>query len=269
LTANGRALAGRGRLRERALRREDLVGCQVGGDSSWLVEMAALAGYDYATLDLEHEAIGEAEAAAFARTCDAAGIGSVIRVPVSHRMEAVLNTGVSGVMAPNVNTPQAARELVELTRYHPLGRRGYSSSVRSVDYGMGGDPQAALRKANEQLLVIAMIEDHRSLDVLDEILDVPGIDAIRVGPGDLAQSMGFPEKAEVATIADQIIRRVVARGKIAGLGSYVGAGAPGEALEEVARHKNLGATLHHVALTRVIGRHLTHLRHDLDGALTT
>lgn len=260
--------ADRGGLRERALRRDNLVGCQMSGDGAWLVEIAALAGYDFATLDLEHEAIGDAEAAAFVRSCDAAGIGSVIRVPVSSRLEAVLNTGVSAVMAPNINTPEAARELVEMTRYHPLGRRGYSSSVRSVNYGMGGDPQAAFRRANDQLLVIAMVEDRAALDVLDELLDTPGIDAIRVGPGDLAQSMGFPPKQEVAAVADEIVRRVVAAGLVAGLGSFVGSDAPAEALKEVARQSDLGATFHQVVLTRVLGRHLAGLRSTLGAAIS-
>jgi 4-hydroxy-2-oxoheptanedioate aldolase len=262
-------MSGQASFKARAMARETLIGCQVGGNVPWLIDLIALAGFDFAALDLEHEPITDASAAEFVRACDSAGIPSVVRVPLGERIEPLLNSGASGIMVPSINTAQAARELVHVTRYHPLGRRGYTSSVRSVNYGLGGDVQAAFRRANENLFVIALIEDESAIAELDDILAVPGIDAVRVGPGDLAQSMGFPGAERVAAVAEEIVKRVVSAGLVAGLGSFVGgdsAGAPAR-LAEVVHQREIGATFFQVVLNRIIGQHLVELRGTMEGVL--
>jgi 4-hydroxy-2-oxoheptanedioate aldolase len=210
----------RASLRQRLLAGETLLGCMVSDPAPWLVETAALAGFDYVTLDMEHEPIPVDVAARFVRTCDAAGVHSVMRVPFGDLIEPLLNSGASGVQVPGINSPAEALRLQELTRFHPLGQRGYTASTRSASYGLGPDAGTYMRLANEGVLVIAMIENIAAVNDLEAIVAVAGIDAFYVGPNDLAQSMGFPEAAVVQRVVDDVIGRLAAAGRPAGLGFY-------------------------------------------------
>jgi 2-keto-3-deoxy-L-rhamnonate aldolase RhmA len=250
-------------LRDRALSGEPVLGCLVSDATPWLAEMAALAGFDFVTLDLEHEPVTDENAAAFVRTCEAAGVPPVVRVPFGHRIQRLLNCGAAGIQVPGMNSAAAVRELVRETRFHPVGRRGYTVSTRSALYGREADDQAYFRSANERLFVIAMIEDIAAVGELDEILAVEGIDAFHIGPGDLAQSMGFPPRDEVTAVVDEIIGRAVAAGRVIGAGAYAGTSP-----ESLARQRADGVSMFTVVLNRMLARYLADLQSAVRGALS-
>jgi 4-hydroxy-2-oxoheptanedioate aldolase len=98
-----------------------------------------------------------------------------------------LDAGAYGIICPMVNTPEAAAAQVAACRYPPLGERS-NGPIRAAAYGAAGDYQLT---ANDDVLVIPMIETRRAVADIEAILDVPGIDAIYVGPSDLAFTHGL------------------------------------------------------------------------------
>jgi 4-hydroxy-2-oxoheptanedioate aldolase len=117
-----------------------------------------------------------------------------------------------------VNTKEQCEALVSACRYPPKGTRS-NGPIRAGAYGSPGEYQ---KTANDEILVIPMIETRAALDNLDAILDVPGIDGVYVGPGDLGFSLGMVpkldrEEPEVLQIYERLIRETNKRGLYAGI----------------------------------------------------
>jgi 4-hydroxy-2-oxoheptanedioate aldolase len=116
---------------------------------------------------------------------------------------------------PRCSTAEDLKEVVKWTRFHPLGERTFYNRGRSGNYtvGLPGHAEWA-QEANQELLVIAMIEEVKALDNLDAMFAVPGIDVIHLGHMDLWQSMGMPPDMKgVYKLIDEIATRGVAAGK--------------------------------------------------------
>ena len=177
-----------------------------------LVEIIALAGFDFVMLDGEH-------GAAFTRlpellcACEAAGITPLVRVPSHDRSVLLppLELGAAGLQVPFVNTPEQARALVRETKFPPIGERGVSVITRAARFGFV-DGQRYRRDANRATMLSVQIESREGAENAEAIAAVEGVDMVFIGPADLAQSLGH--RADVITepthrvIAD-IIRRVV------------------------------------------------------------
>jgi 4-hydroxy-2-oxoheptanedioate aldolase len=211
-------------VRENLLRRllaEDrpAVGCLLAYDAPWLVDVLGLVGYDYVVLDVEHEPFGERAVAALIRAADAAGIPAIVRMACTDRLVPFLNLDAAGVQIPDLRGAEHAREIVETVRFHPLGRRTYYSQTRAGDYGVRIEEPAWTQKANEQLLVIAMLEDVQVIEELDAILEVSGIDAFHIGVMDLAQSMEYPPKEKLDAVVEDVIRRCRSAGRHVSVGA--------------------------------------------------
>lgn len=183
------------------------VGCLLAYDAPWLVDVVGLVGYDYVVIDVEHEPFGEPAVAALIRAADAAGLPSVVRMACSDRLVPFLNLDAAGVQIPDLRGADHAREIVETVRFHPLGRRTYYSQTRAADYGIRIDEPGWTHRADEQLIVIAMLEDVHVIERLDDILEVRGIDVFHVGVMDLAQSMEYPPKERLEAVVESIVRR--------------------------------------------------------------
>lgn len=180
--------------------------------STDLVEIIGLAGYDYIMLDGEH-------GAAFTRlpellvACDAAGLTSIVRVP-SHERSVLLpplELGAGGLQIPFVNNAAEARAIVAETKYPPLGGRGLSAVSRAARYGFV-DSRRYRSVANRETLVVVQLETREAMANAAEIAAVPGVDAIFIGPTDLAQSLGEPTgrlTAPTIKAIQQIIQAVL------------------------------------------------------------
>jgi 4-hydroxy-2-oxoheptanedioate aldolase len=130
----------------------------------------------------------------------------------------VLDAGAYGVICPMVNTPEEARNLVQYSKYPPQGTRS-NGPIRAGVYGEGSSYQ---KTANDEVLVIPMIETKTAIENITAILDVPGIDGIYVGPSDLCFSYGMEPKLDVEDpfilgIYDKLLKETAKRGIAAGL----------------------------------------------------
>ena len=100
----------------------------------------------------------------------------------------MLDAGAYGVICPMVNTRQEAEAFVSYVRYPPVGKRS-NGPIRAGIYGQGTTYQST---ANDEILCLPMIETGEAVENLEAILDVPGVDAVYIGPSDLGFSMGLP-----------------------------------------------------------------------------
>lgn len=178
-------------FRRRLLAREPLLGTFMKSPGSHNTEVIANLGFDFVMLDQEHAPwerstldVGLLAARAFG----AAGFVRIARSDAANIL-AVLDDGAIGFMAPHVDSAEKARSIVSWAHYKG-GTRG-AGVGRGGEYGANGANNKTI--ADETTTVIAMIEDREALDVIDEIVAVPGIDCIFLGRGDLALSLSNAE----------------------------------------------------------------------------
>lgn len=171
-------------------------------------EILCGAGLDFLWIDMEHTALGLDAVLAHIMAAELQGTAALVRVPANEPIiiKQVLDLGASGVIVPMVNTAAEARDAVAATRYPPDGVRGWGPR-RPSRYGRIPGPAVA-EAANRDVLVVVQMEHIEAVRNLDEILSVPGIDAIYLGTGDLAGSMGLPPEAAHPAL-DEAIATVI------------------------------------------------------------
>lgn len=169
-----------------------LHGFFIGVPAPATVELAGYAGFDFVIIDTEHGAAGLETLEHMLRAAAASGIAALVRVPRGGADDIlhVLDAGADGILVPHVTGAARAAEIVRHAYYPPLGRRGISTLSRAARHGMG-DAGATLREQANRTAVIAMIEDAEALSDVGAMARVPGLDAVFVGPNDLASSMGY------------------------------------------------------------------------------
>ena len=194
--------------------------------NAFSAEMYAQAGWDSVTVDMQHGVQDYLSCVACFQGMQKTPVLPMVRVPWNEPgiVGKVLDAGAYGVISPMVNTEAEARALVQYCKYPPKGTRS-NGPIRAALYGEGGSYQAT---ANDDILVIPMIETQQALDNLEAILDVPGIDAIYVGPSDLGLSLGMApkldrEEPEILRIYERLIAETSRRGIAAGLHNGTGA----------------------------------------------
>jgi 4-hydroxy-2-oxoheptanedioate aldolase len=182
-----------GRPSFKARLREDktLYGFFVGIPSPATSTVAGWSGFDFVIIDTEHGGAGLETLEHMLRAAAASGIAALVRVPRGGADDIlhVLDLGADGIMVPHVTSAAVASRIVQHAYYPPLGRRGISTLSRAARHGTG-DAAAVLREQAGRTAVLAMIEDAEALGEVGAIARVPGIDAVFVGPNDLASSMG-------------------------------------------------------------------------------
>ncbi len=157
--------------------------------STFSAEVMAYRGFDYICLDMQHGVIDYQVAVTMIQAINATSAVPFVRVPsndfaIINRM---LDAGAMGIIVPLVNTADEARRAVDACRYHPQGSR--SMGPTRVSIGAGSD---YAERANGEVICVPMIETREAVANLDSILDVPGIDALYVGPSDLSLTLGLP-----------------------------------------------------------------------------
>ncbi len=197
-----------------------------------LVEVCGLVGWDHVLIDAEHGHITVKDCEDLVRAAHTVEITPIVRVPTNapHEILRYLDTGAQGVMVPQVTTREDAERAVAAARYVPKGSRGLAG-VRASGYGISGPLSAYAPEANENILVLALIEDVRAIDNLPAILAVEGLDVISIGPMDLSQSLGHPGERDHPAVQEaiaEIIRLGVAAGKPVGMNAPTGADAARE-----------------------------------------
>jgi 2-keto-3-deoxy-L-rhamnonate aldolase RhmA len=158
------------------------------------VELLALAGLDFVVIDTEHGALGPRTVSTMIGLARGCGIAPFVRVAgtAPRDVQVPLDAGAAGLFVPQVDDAARAREAVRATRFPPLGRRGASASGRAGGWGLGTLAEY-LRSGNEEVRLVVQAESVPALTSITDIGRVPGVDAVFIGPTDLAVSGGFRE----------------------------------------------------------------------------
>ena len=180
-----------------------------------MIDSIGPVGIDGVWLEGEHGPVDYYAIGDLTRACDLWGMTSFVRVGQNQEnvIYRTLDRGAQGIIVPHVNTGDEAASVVEAGKFAPLGRRGMFTSRQ----GYGVDHY--FKTANEQSMLVILIEDIVAVENLDDILKVDHIDVFFVAPSDLAQSMGHIGEIshpEVQKTIDGAFRSIVAAGRTAG-----------------------------------------------------
>lgn len=175
---------------------------------------------DFVWIDTEHNAMSLERVQGHLMATKGSQTVPLVRVPANDPVlvKPVLDIGAAGVIVPLVKTADDVRLAVAACRYPPEGVRGFGPR-RPTGYGARGGPEYC-QLANRTIITIVQIEQREALENLDEILAVPGLTSVVVGPNDLAASLGFtgqPGHAEVIRAIDTVIAKARAAGVPMGL----------------------------------------------------
>ena len=201
--------------------------------SSFSAETMAHQGWDSLTIDLQHGVIDYQAMIPMLQAISTTDTVPVVRVPWLEPgiLMKALDAGAYGVICPMVNTPDDARNLVAYTHYAPRGTRSFGP-VRALLYGGADYPQ----HANDSIVTFAMIETATALSNLDDILSVPGLDAIYIGPSDLSLALGCtPTFDDLDPRAAEAVDHILARAKVHGVVAGIHNGSTEAALKRIAK----------------------------------
>ena len=165
----------------------------------------ARTGFHWLTVDIEHSMVGMETAAWMWGAIADAGCVALARVPANRHdhIKRVLDNGAMGVVVPMVNSRAEAEAAVAAMLYPPRGNRSVGGSLPPLNFGTTAPDYFA--HADEELLIVLQCEHITAVENADAIFSVPGIDAIFVGPNDLAASMrskdGKPPSGEATAEA--------------------------------------------------------------------
>lgn len=175
-----------------------------------IAQMLANCGADFVLYDMEHGRCDITLAASMFNSCKGTGVEPFVRVPdlAYCPLSRVLDLGASGVMIPRVETGEQMRDIVAQLKYPPRGRRGVALGIAHDNFAPGG-PEF-FSKANDDTVVIALVETARGLANLDEIISTPGLDIAWIGHYDLTVSLGIPAQFKHPQFLDAMDRLVAA-----------------------------------------------------------
>lgn len=224
------------------------MGVNVQTTSPENVEMVGAAGYDFVIIDCEHGVVSMQGLVEMLRAADAAGVTPIVRVrdrSPSNIMQA-LDLGAMGVIVPGVGTRAEAEAAVAAAKYRigaNGGARGACPSTRANWHLVDDWPEFA-RRSNEETLVWLLVESPEGVANIEQILEVPGIDAIIPGPFDLSQAMGHcgdMRKPEVVEALRGVVK-AARRRKVDSVAVLL-ASTPEALKEETAFWKDAGSTV--------------------------
>jgi len=186
-----------------------------------LADIFAREGYDGVVFDGQHGMFDDNAMARGFATVSSIGVPVIGRIPVGNFAMAArfLDLGATGVIAPMINSVEDARQLVSFTKFPPVGERSWGPARALALTGL--TPQDYFRQANDFSLIVAMIETRQAIAAVDEILAVPGLDGVFVGPSDLSITLSKgatfdPAGAEVDAAFTHVLARAKAAGKFCG-----------------------------------------------------
>lgn len=184
-----------------------------------IAEIMARAGFDWVAIDLEHSTIGVETAASLIQVIDLAGCAPLVRLSASDPVQArrMMDAGAWGVIVPSVPSAAEARRIVDAVKYPPQGTRGVGLARA---HGYGTRFAEYLQSSHDGSIVIPMIEQKEAVERAEEIVSVPGVDAVFIGPYDLSASYGVTGELShplVRAAMARVLAAAAACGKPAGI----------------------------------------------------
>jgi 2-keto-3-deoxy-L-rhamnonate aldolase RhmA len=158
-----------------------------------VARILAAAGFHWAFLDAEHGGFGIETLQDLCRVSVLAGLSPIVRVAdLQYALIArALDNGADGIIFPRVESPELLERAVSWTKFPPAGVRGFGLTPLQVDHEKATIPQIIEHK-NANTMVVLQIETKRAVEARNELLSVPGVDTVMVGPVDLSISLGVP-----------------------------------------------------------------------------
>jgi 4-hydroxy-2-oxoheptanedioate aldolase len=181
-------------LKKRIQQGETVNGCWLNLGSPLTAEIVGLAGFDWVLIDLEHGAGNEKDVLSQLQALESTPTAAFVRVESADhaRIAHVLDMGAEGVMCPKVNNAEEAKKVINGLHYPPFGNRGVAKMVRATAFGLNFNQY--YQESKENILGIVQIETKESLNHLDEIAAVEGVDVLFIGPADLSMELGIFEQ---------------------------------------------------------------------------
>lgn len=198
---------------------QSTIGAWLSIDSVYVAETMSHAGFDWVCLDMQHGLMDYNDVKHMLAAVSTTDTIPIVRVPWNEPYEImkVLDAGAYGVIIPMVNNREEAERAVSACRYPPDGLRSFGPARATLYAG-----RDYAEHANNEVACIVMIETAEALENLDEIMSTPGVDAVYIGPNDLAYSLGLKpvgdnnEPKHVATV-DLILETAKKHGIAAGI----------------------------------------------------
>ncbi len=208
------------KLKETLKNGKPAIGTFIMCNCAELVEITGLCGFDFVVLDTEHGPLSVESTINLIRAAELKGMTPITRVTESSDSTILrsLDVGAHGIQVPQVNDFETAQKIAKASKYYPLGTRG-AALARSGDYGIVSADEY-FKVENEETLVVVHCENKEGLNNLEEIVKIPEIDVIFLGPFDMSQSLGVPGQIYhplVEEAAEKVIKITKAAGKAAGI----------------------------------------------------
>jgi 2-dehydro-3-deoxyglucarate aldolase/4-hydroxy-2-oxoheptanedioate aldolase len=196
-----------------------VIGTWLMMDNPVTAEAMSYAGFDFLVIDMEHSGTDVREARAQLQAIEGGGASALVRLPATEPVvtKKVLDLGAQSLMFPMIQTAEDARRAVSYTRYAPEGVRGMAAMHRASRYTT---VDGYLEKAARELCVTVQIETVQGVANAADIANVPGVDGLFVGPGDLSASLGVIGQVTHAKVIENVERVLAdahAAGKPAGI----------------------------------------------------
>jgi len=236
-------LAPRNGFRDALRQGEVRIGFWQALTSTETVEISSRAGFDWLLFDGEHAPNDMAMLRDQLRASQGGSAHPIIRVVSGEpwMLKQALDIGFQTVLVPMINTAEQARQAVAACLYPPEGCRGVGAALaRASDFGRRS---GYLSNANDEICILLQVESRQALENLDEILAVPRIDGIFIGPADLSADMGYRGQATHPEMR-RILRETTRRIRAAGIAPGILLGAPqhvAEAREDGAQFIAIGS----------------------------
>ncbi|MDH7500287.1 MAG: aldolase/citrate lyase family protein [candidate division NC10 bacterium] len=172
-------------------------------------EILAQAGFDWLWIDMEHGPLNLETVHGMIQATRGTDTVPIVRVPWNLHWLAkpILDMGAMGVIMPSIVTQEEAMEAVRALRYPPEGIRGFGPGFAALRWGLSVPEY--VKVANREIMAILLVEHIQAVDRIDEILSVPGVDVVMIGPYDLSGSMGMLGQVSHPKV-EEAINRVLA-----------------------------------------------------------
>ncbi len=178
-------------LKEKLKKNELTMGTWISIGHPAVVEILSTAGFDWLTIDMEHNSIDNSMMQILISTIQSKDKAALVRVSKNEEVaiKHALDAGADGIIVPLVKSGKDAKQAVDFVKYPPEGKRGVGLS-RAQKYGVGFEEYKDW--LDKSVVIIAQVEHIDAVHHLTEIISTPGIDAIIIGPYDLSGSLGYP-----------------------------------------------------------------------------
>jgi len=188
--------------------------------STVTTDIIASTGLDFLIIDAEHGPISFETAQEMVIACEARGVSPVMRVGTIDEADILkaLDIGVHCIQIPNINTKSDVEKLVQLAKYPPIGKRGFSPFTRAGNYSIE-NATILTDKANKNTMIAINIEGKEAIDDIDNILKIQELDIIFIGLFDLSKALGIPgdvDNPRVIKYLEELTKKINSNGKYAG-----------------------------------------------------